>query len=72
MALYGPRGLPLAVVKRLEAATEQALKSPEIATRFASQGAGPRFRDSAGMAKYELEEGAKWGEAIRYSGATQD
>ena len=72
VALYGPRGLPAAVVKRLETATEQALKSPDIATRFASQGAAPRFLDAAAMAKYELEEVSKWGEAIRYSGAKQD
>jgi len=72
VALYGPKGLPPAVVKRLDAATGQVLKSPEVAARFASQGAGVRFLDSAAMAKYEQEEVAKWGEAIRYSGAKQD
>ena len=72
VALYGPRGLPAAVLKKLEAATAQALKSPEIATQFALQGAGPRFLDSAAMAKYEFDEAAKWGEAIRFSGARQD
>jgi tripartite-type tricarboxylate transporter receptor subunit TctC len=72
VAIYGPKGLPPAVVKRLDSATEQALKSPDMATRFASQGAGVRFLDSAAMAKYEQEEVAKWGEAIRYSGAKQD
>jgi tripartite-type tricarboxylate transporter receptor subunit TctC len=72
VALYGPRGLPAAVIRRLEAATEQVLKSPDIATRFSSQGFGARYLDSAAMAKYEQEEVAKWGEAIRYSGAKQD
>ena len=72
VALYGPRGLPAAVLKRLEAATEQTLKNPEVASRFASQGAGVRYLDSAAMNKYEQDEVAKWGEAIRYSGAKQD
>jgi len=72
VALYGPKGLPASVARRLDAATGQVLKSPEVATRFASQGAGVRFLDSTAMAKYEQEEVAKWGEAIRYSGARQD
>ena len=72
VALYGPRGLPAAVLRRLEAATEQTLKNAEVAARFASQGAGVRYLDSTAMTKYEQDEVAKWGEAIRYSGAKQD
>jgi tripartite-type tricarboxylate transporter receptor subunit TctC len=72
VALYGPRGLPPAVLKRLDAATEQTLKNADVASRFASQGAGVRYLDSAAMTKYEQDEVNKWGEAIKYSGAKQD
>ena len=72
IAMYGPRGLPPAVLKRLEAATEQTLRNADVASRFASQGAGVRYLDSAAMTKYEQDEVAKWGEMVRTVGVYVD
>jgi tripartite-type tricarboxylate transporter receptor subunit TctC len=71
-ALYGPRNLPAPVVARLESAVAQALKNPEVAQRFASQGATPKFMAAAEFTRFQQGELAKWGEAVRYSGAKQD
>ena len=72
VALYGPRGLPPAVVARLQAAVSQVLAQPDVAQRFNAAGAAPRFLDAANLTAYEQAETRKWSEAISYSGARLD
>ena len=72
VALYGPKGLPAAVVARLQAAVAQVLATPDVAQRFNAAGGAPRYMDAATLNTYEQAESRKWGEAIRYCGAKLD
>ena len=72
VALYGPKGLPPAVVSRLQAAVAQALAAPDVAQRFGAAGGVPRYLDAAALNSYEQAETRKWGEAVNYSGARLD
>ena len=72
VALYGPQGLPPAIVARLQGAVAQALSQPELAQRFNAAGATPRYLDAAALTGYEMAETRKWGQAIRHSGAKLD
>ncbi len=72
VALYGPKGLPPAVVARLQDAVARVLATPEVAQRFAALGGEPRFMNAAALAAYEQAETHKWDEAVRYSGARLD
>lgn len=72
VALYGPKGMPPAVVARLQAAVAQVLASPDVAQRFNAAGATPRYMDAATLNAYEQAETRKWGEAVTYSGAKLD
>ena len=72
IALYGPKGLPAAIVSRLQETVEKVLQDPDVAQRFAAAGGVPRYLNAAALNAYESEETKKWGEAIRYSGAKLD
>ena len=72
VALYGPRGLPPAVVSRLQAAVAQVLATTDVAQRFGAAGGAPRYMDAATLTSYEQAETRKWGEAVTYSGAKLD
>ena len=72
VALYGPKGMPSAVVTKLQEAVAKVLAAPETAQRFAAAGAAPRYLDAAALTAYEQAETRKWGEAVRYSGARVD
>ena len=72
VAMYGPKGLPPAVVVRLQAAVAQVLTTPDVAQRFTAAGGAPRYMDAATLTGYEQAETRKWGEAITYSGAKLD
>lgn len=72
-ALYAPRGTPEAVVQKLSAALEVALKDPAILARFADLGTTPypvgQRGPAAARAKLESEV-AKWRQVITESGFT--
>jgi tripartite-type tricarboxylate transporter receptor subunit TctC len=72
VAMYGPKGLPPAVVARLQATVSLVLATPDVAQRFNSAGGAPRYMDAATLNNYEMAETRKWGEAITYSGAKLD
>lgn len=72
VALFGPKGLPPAIVSRLQAGIAQVLASPEVVQRFNAAGGVPRYMDAATLSGYEQAETRKWGEAITYSGAKLD
>lgn len=70
-ALYAPRGTPAAIVQRLNAALEVALKEPTVLQRFADLGttAFPAGQRGPAEARARLEsEVAKWRKVIQESG----
>jgi tripartite-type tricarboxylate transporter receptor subunit TctC len=72
VALYAPKATPAAVVARLQDAVAKVLAAPDVATRFATQGAAPRFLNAALLTAFEAAETAKWQEAVKFSGAKLD
>lgn len=72
IALYGPAGLPPAVTARLQDAIALVLASSEVAQRFATAGAVPRYMDAATLTAYEAGEIRKWAQAVAFSGAKID
>ena len=72
IALYGPQGLPSAVTARLQDAVATVLASPEVAQRFATSGAVPRYMNASALTAYEAGEIRKWAQAIAFSGAKID
>ncbi len=67
-----PVGVPTAIVKKLNAAINQALASPSLKARFAAIGAEPAQGTPEQFAELIRTEYAKWGEVIRRSGAKID
>ena len=63
--LVGPAGLPKDVVAKLNQATVEALKSPEVIERFAQIGAEPAPTTPQGFADYIRAENERWAKVIR-------
>jgi tripartite-type tricarboxylate transporter receptor subunit TctC len=68
-ALMGPAGLPEPVVSRLQAAAETALANPALHERLTQQGVAVEVGTAAQLRDFLPGEIAKWGEAVRLSGA---
>jgi tripartite-type tricarboxylate transporter receptor subunit TctC len=74
-ALYAPKGTPEAVVKRLSASLQKALKDPKVIERFAGLGTTPASEAEATPAavKAKLEsEVARWAPVIKAAGQYAD
>ena len=71
-ALLGPRGLPPAIVARVNAALVGAQRDPAIAATLAGHGLEPRPSTAAELAGFLRMEREKWTPIIRASGATVD
>lgn len=63
-----PRGTPPAVIERLNAALNEALRKPEVISRLASWGAEPVGGSAASMEESVRAERARWGEVVRRAG----
>ena len=50
----------------------QSLKSPDVVTTLAVQGASPGAMDTAQFSDYVKSEVKKWGELVRLTGAKAD
>ncbi len=72
VALYAPKSTPAPIVAKLQDAVAKVLAAPDVATRFAAQGAAPRFMNAAQLSAFEAAEARKWQEAVSYSGAKLD
>jgi len=71
-ALMGPAGLPAPVVARLNAAVNEAIRSPDIREQLVSMGYEPEGGTPAAMSALLREDIATWGQVVKASGATAD
>jgi tripartite-type tricarboxylate transporter receptor subunit TctC len=63
--LAAPAGLPEALVEKLFAASQAALKSPELLAAFEREGAAPVTMTTAEFGDYIKGEIAKWGRVVK-------
>jgi tripartite-type tricarboxylate transporter receptor subunit TctC len=73
LAFVFPKGTPAAAVRRLAAATNEALDAPAVRERLESVGVtvvGPARRGPEFLARYIPEEIAKWAGPIKASGVS--
>ena len=63
--LAAPAGLPEALVEKLYAASQTALKSPELLAAFEREGAAPVTMTTAEFGDYIKGEIAKWGRVVK-------
>lgn len=70
--MLGPRGLPQPVVQRLNQDFARAVNSPDLRERLENQGTPVVTSTPEAFGAYIASEIAKWGQAVRESGATVD
>ncbi len=70
--LYAPAATPPAVLAKLREAAAQALATPGLKERLATQGVETRPMGAAEMAEFSAREVTKWAEAVKKSGALVD
>ena len=70
--LLGPAGVPKDIVARLHGEVTKAMSSPDARTRIAALGADIKTSTPEQFAAYIKSEQAKWGQAIKDSGARID
>lgn len=70
--LYAPVTMPAALRDPLREATQAALVQAEVREKLVAQGIEPTTMSAAEMASFAAAEIAKWGEAVRRSGAQVD
>ena len=70
--LYAPADMPAAQRDRLRDATQAVLAQAAVRDKLAAQGIEPMAMTAAEMAAFGTAEIAKWGEAVRRSGAQVD
>lgn len=66
--VYGPAGLPVEIVERLNAALNKVLRMPEIRKSLAQDSAEPAGGTPAQLAEYHKADYEKWGKVIRSAG----
>jgi tripartite-type tricarboxylate transporter receptor subunit TctC len=68
-ALLGPKGLPPAVVARLNAAMQETLRDAEMVGHLARHGTEPRPGPPEELARFIRQETEKWAPIVRATGA---
>jgi tripartite-type tricarboxylate transporter receptor subunit TctC len=68
LALLAPANTDKAIVDKLFAAAEEALKDPKVRALFTEQGAEPTLLDPAGLKRFMVSETDKWSGIIRKLG----
>jgi tripartite-type tricarboxylate transporter receptor subunit TctC len=63
--LAAPAGLPAPLVEKLYAASQAALKSPELQAQFEREGAAPVAMTTAEFGEYVKTEIAKWARVVK-------
>jgi tripartite-type tricarboxylate transporter receptor subunit TctC len=70
--LLAPAGTPAPILSRLNAEVNRALQSNELRTGLTRIGAVPRGGTGEAFSTFLEAERARWGEAVRASGARVD
>lgn len=70
--LVAPAGTPREIVARLSAQTAAAMRTPEVAKRYSSEGADPVGSTPEEFAEMIARDTAKWAKVIKASGAKVD
>jgi tripartite-type tricarboxylate transporter receptor subunit TctC len=72
LGVMAPAGTPKAIVEKLNREINAILKSPEIVKRYNDLGAETLVGSPEDFTRYLDAESKKWGEVVRFSGATID
>ena len=67
--VMGPAGMPIGIINRLNALTRQALESPDLARRFAENGAATWYTTPEDFASFRAANEAALAPLIRMAGA---
>ena len=70
--MIAPAGLPRPVLERLNAAVNEAIRSPLFKERFGQIGDEPAGGTPADFSDTIRRDSARWGEVVRRSGAKID
>lgn len=70
--LVAPAGTSPEIVKRLNAAAEQALAQPDTVARLLADGSVPLGGSPEAFARFLQSENARWGDAVRKAGVKLD
>ncbi|HYX65412.1 MAG TPA: tripartite tricarboxylate transporter substrate binding protein [Burkholderiales bacterium] len=70
LALFGPAGLPDAIVNRLAGALEKALADPDTVHKLRTAGIAPAFMGPKEFGPFVNAEYDKWGKVVKETGAT--
>jgi len=70
-AVFGPAGMPAAVTARLRTEVERVVRSDAFRNKLGDLGVQPSG-DPLSLAEFQKREVAKWGKAVRDSGAALD
>lgn len=71
-AMIAPKGLPQAIVKKLNAEIQRACTSPKVLQALNAQGASCATGSPEQFAQFVKKERAKWGDIVKKSGAKID
>lgn len=71
-AVYAPKGTPAQAIDTMNAAFNRALKDPAVIAELNTRGAQPVGGTAAELRDFQQTEMARWGEAVRASGARVD
>jgi tripartite-type tricarboxylate transporter receptor subunit TctC len=68
--VFGPAGMPAAVTGRLNAAINEALKTPELSRRLTELGADVAGGTPADLSRYQQGEATRWNRFIKDANIT--
>jgi tripartite-type tricarboxylate transporter receptor subunit TctC len=72
VAMFGPTGVPSAVVKKIEAAMDKIMAKPDVREKLIAQGLDLNPVPTVKMGNLLKEELAKWQRIVKASGAQLD
>jgi tripartite-type tricarboxylate transporter receptor subunit TctC len=70
--IAGPAGLPRAIVERLNAEINRAVRLPDVQERIDFVGGEPRTGTPAELAKFIRDDVARWGPVVQRAGITAE
>jgi tripartite-type tricarboxylate transporter receptor subunit TctC len=70
LAMFGPAGMPDAIVNRLADAIEKALRDPDTVQKLRTAGIAPAYMGPKQFGPFVRSEYEKWGRVVQQTGAT--